>query len=229
MKKTLVGGLALAFLFFSDVLADGPQEQPEEEVVIIPLNHIWAYQMPGTRPMSASKRNGKYTSPEGPLIDEIRQALQILPARKEEAASGFAVPGSGMEALRQAHAVLTGKQQPLQSIPEGTEISIVFFSHSFNRYVHLHDVKLCGPVVKLCGPVVNVRFRFVPHMTENRSEHFAIIPLGKFPVGRLQVDIEQVASEQGLHEPAFEDVDSKWEKRGVCRPFSVSIVDRESN
>ena len=97
---------AFSFAIILLVAVAGCAESPEgpldtiehrdskSQVVEIPLDQIWAYQMPDTRPMTDKTADEPlaYISPEGPLVWEIRKALPFLRAdRPVVAEPGFAV------------------------------------------------------------------------------------------------------------------------------------------
>jgi hypothetical protein len=155
-----------------------------DKPLTIPLESVWAYGMPGTRPMQRV-RGSEETAAAPKLISEIRGALRYLGDKKP--AQGFAVLTK--DALRQAHACLTKKVAPRNSFPSSTELSGVFFAYQNSYYVALHKVQRSNNRIE-------IQYRHVLHEEQILTEHLAIIPLGKFSPGEVIVDISQV-DEQG--------------------------------
>ncbi len=220
----LAGGMGCAYA------ADGEEKPEKAETVVIPLDQIWAYKMPGTRPMNAFLQRGVYVTPEGSLLGEIRRALVQEPVKGtsrpiqwKDAKPGFAVLGTGMDALREAHAVLVKKQEPRKSFPVDTEITLVFFSYDAGSYVHLHRVDRQDNVVE-------IRYQFVPHYSLDGSEHFALIPLGKLPAGKQRVNVIQSPLQQ-KHVDKFgvQPLRTEWGRRIVCKSFSFLVTDQDND
>jgi len=214
----LAVGLGCAYAVYGE-------EKPRK--VVIPVDQIWAYDMPGTRPMQDGQRDGKYVAAEGELLDEIRRALVrervegTSPIQWKDAKLGFAVLGMGMDALREAHAVLVKKQEPRKSFPAGTEITLVFFSNQFGPYVHIHRVERQDRGVE-------IRYRFVLHQIDVVTEHLALIPLGKPSVGRVQVEIIQSPMEQKYVDGGGKPISCDQARPVVCKSFSFELVDENA-
>jgi hypothetical protein len=121
--------------------SDGNISEPDTKTITIPLSEIWAMDMPGTKPMIRGMREGKFVSEEGPLLDIIRRRKFNDPAAVH---NGFAVVGTGMEALKNAYNVLVKHERPKDMFTVGEDLSIVFFTWRSIRYIHLHDVKRSG-------------------------------------------------------------------------------------
>jgi hypothetical protein len=147
-----------------------------EETVDIPLYQIWAWDMPGTQNISDLE---KATPSEDWLITKIRDE-QHSKGWMAKAGRAFAVEGTGLKALENAHDVIFGKQKRLTSL--SGEISVIFFSLAGGQYVHLTKVEREGDTI-------NIRYKLVPHEQKHLTRHFAIIPLGKLPKGNYKVDI----------------------------------------
>ena len=92
-------------------LAVNGRANPKPEAVIIPLNRIWALEMPGTLNIAELEPDKNPRSAHGPLLREIRRSLAPL-REGEEAKPEFAVLGTGADALREAHAVIVDGQTP---------------------------------------------------------------------------------------------------------------------
>lgn len=148
-----------------------------EEVVEIPLKEIWADSMPGT--INIYELEG--TPSDNPLMAEINKKHGFK-TWQDKAGPAFAVQGTGLEALKNAHAVITEKQSRPTSLPQDSEVSVIFFSLEFGNYVHLTKVERDKNTI-------NIRYEFVPHTQKHLTRHFAIIPLGKLPKGQYKVDV----------------------------------------
>jgi hypothetical protein len=189
----------------------------------IALDQIWAYEIPGTHDVRELEPQhfGKHVADlsgeqqlkllHGSRTQQILDSLVYL--REEEklqAQPGFAVTGSPAEALRQAHDVLANKRKPRHTFSDKEDIYAIFFSHQFGNYVRINKV-----VRK--NTDIEIEYQFVPHRTKEVTNHFAIIPLGKLPVGKYHVAIVQ-APQNGNRK-----LGSEVENRIVCHPFSFSI------
>jgi hypothetical protein len=201
------------------VCAQSPTEN--QKVVEIQLKEVWALNMPGTRELTDSKHGdtSDYVSEEGPLLNEIRRSLGYLrPEKNEVAGSSFAVLGDGMTAIKEAHAVMVKKKKPRDVFPAGRALSVVFFSHATNRYIHIQSIRRRASSIE-------IRYHVRPHLTANTSEHFALIPLGELPVGKFTVNMTPLPIENEFREQGFGPVDAKSLSRLVCKPFSFSVVE----
>ncbi len=192
--------------------------QPDEaKTVVIPLDQIWALDMPGTRDVRSLKPK-EVTWSIGSQIGWGNSSSSG--SKKKIAGPGFAARGTGMEALIAAHAELPEGQKPPDTFPFGSKLSVVFFSHGFNYYVHLNRVERLGNVI-------TIRYRFVPHETKNLSSHFAIIPVSDLQHGEVQVNIVRSPMEEKYIDGGFKPVNAEWERRVVCKSFSFSISESE--
>jgi hypothetical protein len=193
--------ILLAFLFCCSV-------GRAEEVVEIPLNQIWAYNMPST------KKIGELAKQEPRLMEVARSLWK--PAPKEESARiAFAVQGTGLDAFRNSYEVLVKKKDPNHNFNANTEISVVFFAHADVWYVHLESVERKNNTI-------TINYKFISHETDDTSEHFALIPLGKLPSGKYQVDmVPNQINEAG--DPAMHPVDMEIVNRIVGGSFSFTV------
>ncbi|MCI0334545.1 MAG: hypothetical protein L0228_15110 [Planctomycetes bacterium] len=101
--------IPVLLLVTSVATAAPPEKKPK--AVAIPLNQIWAFDMPGTRlitelePEAYGKEAQKGRGKEGiqrnrrSLVHEIQRALRKPPPDGKDAKSCFAVLGSGPDAL----------------------------------------------------------------------------------------------------------------------------------
>jgi hypothetical protein len=202
------------FLAFASIVALASLAVADEKPVEIPLKEVWAANMPDTRSVSELEPGeafGKSRHKFGPMTRDIFDALHMRKYVDNDgkitkpAGPGFAVSGSGIEALRNAHAVFTGKAKPAHVTGDAT---LVFYSISWGVYVHLGEIERNGKEV-------TVGFHFVKHPTLMPSTHFALIPVGKLPVGKYRVNIEQ---EKSVH-PYSADL----AQRIVCKSFEFEV------
>ncbi len=199
--------------------ADGDAKPGEEEAVAslvqtIPLDQIWAYGMPGTRDILTLDRD---QVPQRPLGMRVGGPSSFILHKGEKIAGpGFVVLGTGMEAWLATHEVLPEGQEYPNTFPFGSELSVVFFSHGFGQYVHIHRVERQDNVI-------TIRYRFVPHETKNFSEHFALVPVGELQPGKVQVNIIRTPMEKEYVDGGFMQVSAEEERRIVCKSFSFAI------
>jgi hypothetical protein len=177
----------------------------------IPLSEIWAFEMPGTKDIDELHKQWR---PE----DIAR--LQRNPAPKEKSARPtFAVQGTGFEALRNSYEVLAQKKDPNRSFDTNTEISIVFFSITDNWYVHLQSVELKNKTITL-------NCNMVTHETQETTRHFALIPTGKLPSGKYQVDVV-VSQVDTTGQPIPYPLDKEIVNRIISGSSTFSIKEKE--
>ncbi len=179
----------------------------------IPLKSVWAFRMPGTSPMSDVVRGDGSIPQEAMLLNEIRRRLLFDPSL-DKAEPMFAVVGTGMEALREAHRVIVSEEAPRDSFSPTDTLTLVFFSYDFGSFVGVHRVQVNGNDI-------DVHFDFTLHDSAMTTQHIALIPLGKLKPGQYQVstkyvsrDISKAAPERGL---------SKFVKTIVATPFAFSV------
>jgi hypothetical protein len=198
---------AIALVFFLGSLMSAAAPDKNKKAVTIPLKNVWGYNMPGTA-------NAEELDAEGELFMSIRRSLWSVPEKGKAAKSAFAVSGTELEVLREVHAVLVEGKKARESLPQNRDIHVVFFSYSNKPYVHLEKVERQGNVV-------NVHWRFVPHETEETTEHFALIPLGKLPSGKYRVNVIRSSMDAGN---LLQRVRDEVVRRIVCQSFSFTVT-----
>jgi hypothetical protein len=213
-------------IYFTAVTALAKTDgQPEKQE--IPLKDIWAIRMPGTRnlydlePDKFGPSVRKLSSAEQIKIAEkslITKALRPLEYNKpgQSALQAFTVPGIGADALREAAAVLSGTKKPQTLFLPNSDLSIVFFSHSFSYYVHLDKVEKQRELIV-------ISYRFVPHDTKEITRHFALIPIGKFPPGKVKVDIKRLPMSKSLADAGFKEPPSSFDAQVVAQSFLFRV------
>jgi hypothetical protein len=185
----LIRILAISVLWLCCSISHG------EEAVEIPLNTVWAHMMPGTIKIQTLE-------PDTPDDKRLMARIGAILAAKNQQKTGqsFVVQQTGIEALQNAYRVFSGKAKPLTSLNKDNELSIVFFTHRSNYYVHLSHVTIDQNTIQ-------IRYQLVPHHEQERTIHFALIPIGKLSSGNYSVEviadpIDQKLLGRGLKEPS---------------------------
>ena len=191
-----------------------PQPDPglSESAIEIPLDQIWMLNVPGNRNIRQNLDWKQLPQPFTLLSTGSLEPLFRL--EKNRAEPGFVVAGKGQDALTAAHEKLPEGEKPSNVLPEGTEITVVYFSHAY------------GPIdlyrVERKENVIEVRYRFNPGGSGILSQQLALMPLGKLPVGEYRVNMIEVPP------TTRQEVSPSWLVEAhlrVCQSFSFSIVD----
>jgi hypothetical protein len=213
-------------LFFSStfvlIFITGSHAELKEttETVTIPLEKIWAYDMPGTRELSAASKDGKYVYPEGPLVYEILKLFGKRMTAKTPG-PGFALQGSGIDALEALHAYLSSDKPPSATFPANSEVSIFFFTYpTSGYYVYIRRVERRGNLIE-------ITYQFHPHLTRNVTAHFALIPLGRMSKGDYQVKIVQDRVHSLFKVYNMEPPEPKVVTELICKDYSFGVVDAQ--
>jgi hypothetical protein len=222
----------IAILFICVVTSCGTAKAPSQ-LRTIPLNQIWAFDMPGTREVNElePEKFGDHTrdlpsEESSKLLAEsmtyqIRAALKNKkPEKGKQAEHGFAVVGSGREALEGANSVLVKGEKPVDSFSTANNVTLVFFSHLCGQSVSLKQVQIQDNKI-------DVQYQFIPHMTANMTWHLALIPLGKLPAGKYRVEMAQIPGGKDSTGHLVGGLSAIEADRIVCQPFSFSVVDRK--
>ena len=205
--KRLSIPFAFAFIVScAAALAEAQVEQPNAKA--ISLDQIWAFKMPGTRdvrelePKPDTKSMTTMDQVEdyfrGSSVHQILRVLSNRPTKKSYYPAGpvFAVAGTGKEALKNAQAVFATLESkyPDPRLAADTEVSLVFYSYSTGRYVQLVSVEQAARTI-------TINYRLVQHMSCDMSTHFALIPVGELPAGRVQVKVSELpmVGQEGQH------------------------------
>jgi hypothetical protein len=182
---------------FSFEIIDLPEADEPAKGTVIPLDQIWSYQkMPGTRDAHEIEPQ----LPDAGLMSEeefirhhrIQQILHSLsfrnrPKEGDKAGTAFVVIGASKVALTNAADVFNKEKQPQQVLPADTDLTLVFYSYTCPRYVRIASVEQSENLI-------TVKYQTVAHGTQELTTHFALIPIGKLPEGRVQVNMQQVES-----------------------------------
>ena len=203
-RFSIIKSLILILILSSQLSGDTPNDKS----TVIPLDKIWASRMPGT--IDLWKIDDTTIAR---AIISMQRALSKPRPKGKDAEAAFVVHGTGLKAVHEAHGVLVDGKKPRDTIPKGSEASIVFFSHEFGRYVHLDSVSRGKDHF-------TIRFKFVPHATKELSAHFALIPLGNCPSRKTRVEIVQLPMDKVFIDEGWKPVSSEIVQRIVCHPVS---------
>lgn len=187
----------------------------------IPLDEIWAYEMPGTKDVRELEPKADPTLSVEELtrhsdVRKILKLLRVIPKEGETAGPAFVVTGSGKRALKNAESIFSGEKDKLKSFPSETDLSLVFYSHLCGRHVRIESVGRSQEKI-------TVSYRFVSSQQSAMSTHFALIPLGKLPEGKYQVEIDQLEPTDVSGEPVKPLLEPN---RFVCGAFSFVVQDK---
>jgi hypothetical protein len=200
--------LSIVALLSSGAIAAEPTE--------IPLKDVWAYRMPGTRDIGKLEKGKPPSQEHGRLVGEIRRVLGRTLEKGKVAGPAFAVSGTGINALREAHAVLLEKKTPRDKFASGGDVSVVFFSYSTGAYVQLDKVRRRNQEIE-------IGYRFHTHPTMELTEHIAIIPLTALEPRTYRVRVIQSPVDKDLAKEGFKFVDPKRAEELVSGSFDFKV------
>jgi hypothetical protein len=199
-----------------------------DQPTFIPLKDIWALDMPGTTDIRTLEPDsfgdvlkGK-SSAEQVRLQESSVLSKILVALRKsnqpQLDSAFAVRGTGLEALKNAHSRLTKSEKPPKSFSPQDDVSIVFFSRLYGAHVHIEEVRQWDAHIE-------IKYRFVPHLEAYQSNNFALIPLKKVPAGKIAVAIVKLPLDQKSKDIGASEVSVEQAARIVSKPFKFLVED----
>jgi hypothetical protein len=216
----VISGLAWMLMSVSTVATEPAKKA--QKTVTIPLEKVWAYNMPGTRDIQDLARDGGkndrrlVASISESLVLRVEELRKIPPPR-----SCFAVTGTGLPALRAAHGVLADGVKPQNEFSPEEEITVVFFAEpAGGNRVHLRGIERRGEEIK-------IRHRLEPYTELHLSFNLALIPFGKLPPGKYNVAMRQLSAEQKFIDMGLDPLNKEWSRRFLCKPFSFTVVDHE--
>lgn len=212
---------SFAFGFVATVLLVGiAQAEPPKkdfETVTVPLDKIWAYNMPGTRDIQDLCKKDEPAKGQS-LFARLTEASVLRMDKlkgKPTPRPGFAVVGSDLEALRGAHAVLAEAKESRSDFPSDSEITLVFFSEPISAHVHVRKVDRHGSDIE-------ISYALDPYVERRVSTAFAMIPVGKLPDGTFKVSMRPLGRTK-LLEYEDKDRDERWGRDYVCKSFSFVV------
>jgi hypothetical protein len=190
------------------------QEKANADELIIPLEEIWAYKMPGTREIEDVAKLADIRHLGSVVESSFRRAAQLK--FKEVARSGFAVPGSGITAMRAALAVFD-EGKPQNVFTPDDEITIVFFSEpSGGNHVRIE-------IVERVANRIEIQYWLEPYFESSLTETFALIPIDKLGLGKYHVEMRQLPRDQKFIACGYDEIDEDWGQKVLCKPFSFAV------
>lgn len=213
--------------------------------VEIPLDQVWGFDLPGTRDVAGmtlpvvdeKKQPGidheSYRIQRGHIIEQLRQNLTTKPGSMD-ALPGFALSRTpDFYTLRAAdmRLAITKKMgrpgfKPSQlgisqssPLPPNEEVTLVIYSHPCSYFFRLKQVERDVNTI-------TVRYQFEPHYSPESTIHFALIPLGKLPIGDYKVEMEQLPMEKKWQEAGFLRVHNARARKLVNLPFSFTVAEK---
>ncbi len=183
-----------------------------DNTTTIPLDEIWALDMPGTKPIRELLKDPK---DDNSLVGEIARTL--CKKYGKEVGPAFIVSGDGAEALKNTHAIITGMMKRSDKVPHAGTKSIFFFTNLDSRYIHVTKVDMKEGSIK-------IYCRETPHETSNMTVHFALIPLGKLHKGIFNVEIVSEPLEKGWADRGLKPYDEEKRKKKYCSSFKFEVI-----
>jgi hypothetical protein len=182
---------------------------PPGELIEIPLETIWAYNMPGTKDINEFGAPRAQDSLVQQVLRQIRETWNLN--------SGMVVVGEGRQALENIYRKRTEKVEWSEA-PAGEALSLAFYTRGINEYVHIRTIERQGARFV-------IRFALIPNQTLMSRPTIAIIPIGTLAAGKYSVAIERLPLdeeyiEQGIQEPPLQ------RNKDVCRSFDFVVVER---
>ncbi len=179
-RFSITCGITIGLLLNAVATAEPADEQVTQQ---IPIDHIWAWRIPGTKDVGTFDAVKTRGVTEHPVLHDVFGGLGLLP-KGEKAKPVFVVEGEGKTALLSALAVFKKDKPRSEILPANTELSLVFYSHSVAAQVELVSVDKSASLI-------TVRYRFLSHGLQVNRIHFALIPIGKLAPGTVQAKIIQ--------------------------------------
>jgi len=227
--------VATWFLVLLSVTAAAEPPKEQADTLTIPLDQMWAFDMPGTEdirelePAILRKNLQKLPTAEQfkllrkAIISKIAESLSTeapsWPREGGKAEKGFAASGSSVEVVHRAFAALVDGDAPRATFSTDDRIHLFFFSHSFESYVYIRQVVQRGNAIE-------IRYSVVPHTERHVTPNFAIIPLGNLPAGKYDVTIIPLPLDQKYKQAGFKPMSEDWLRRMVCGSFSFDVERR---
>jgi hypothetical protein len=180
--------LFLATAFAAALAMPSLAAEPESEAIEIPLEEIWALDMPGTQDIR------ELDAPDDPIVDKVLK--QISETRKFDHC--FVVRGEGSDALREFLRVRTDHAY-WNRLPANEPLSLVFYTKPIREAVELVSVTQEAKVITL-------RYRYAPRDSNDRSSELAVIPVGALDAGDFYtVKIERSTSDENQGGAEFDE------------------------
>jgi hypothetical protein len=184
-----------AFVAVSVLCGQACGESPTDKAKMIPLEKIWAYDMPGTKDVRELEPKLDVHDPgfqefwRQSLVRRIVRFLAVYtPKEGETAGPSFVVVGKGKGALNKVLDTLKDRERKKQErpFPKDWELSLVFYSYVTGWHPQIKSVEQTPALI-------TVKYQFVAQQEPAfAAVRFALIPIGKFPAGKVRVKIEEV-------------------------------------
>ncbi len=185
-------GIAFVLMWSAFSWAETPSDDLEKAQKI-PLDQIWGYKLQGSRDvrelepkLDAHLPGYKERYFNSPINYIIRTLAVYTPVAGQAAAPAFVVTGSPEVALQNAYRVFKERPNGAPVLPKDTDLTLVFYSFVTGRHPRINCVERSADLIR-------IHYQFVAQ--EPPSEGgvlFALIPIGKFASGLVEVEIEQV-------------------------------------
>lgn len=183
--------------------------ESESKAITIPLDQIWAYNMPGTHDVRELNPTDK------DLVELIQQSLGRKKS-EDYAIPGFVVQGEERDALQKVFGVLVSGKPIDKTLQANKKTWIVFFSRDSSHYVHLNEAR------QEANHIV-VSYRFVPHDSRELTRHFALIPLGNLCTGRYSFSVVNSPLDGRYVNAAYRPIPESDIAKIVCGPFDFVV------
>lgn len=195
---------------------DNEEKSGKPEPVVTPLDQIWALNMPGTRKLTPERSGPQFVSDEGPTIEEIYISLQAMDY-DQQLPPAFAVLGTGIEALNHANDVLARRQKRQTYFTTNDEVSLVFFARGRHEHVYIRKVE------RLLGRA-RVQYQLIPYLVGPQTTiHFAMIPLGKLPLGKMEVEMVCLPMEKQPNNSTYKPPSQALKSQIVSPSFQIAV------
>jgi hypothetical protein len=215
------GAVLICFVSKVEAKEDAPPQKNGSNRRVIPLNQIWAYDMPGTKDIGDLGRH-QARSEGMKFLASISESSVLRAQRQngEPARQGFAVVGNGLTAMRAAHAVMEGEAKQTTKFSPDDEITLVFFSEpATGAHVYVRRVEREGNNIE-------IQYQLEPYIQRHYSFGFALIPLGRLPFGQYTVGFLQLRAEERHIRLGFRPFNKKWSDRFLCKPFTFKVIEK---
>lgn len=181
--------------------------------VTIPLDQIWALDMPGTCDIhKLVKKDTERVPPRLNTLDRIVRSLLVKP---KQSMPGYAVPGTPSQGVRWAMRALRHRK-PHPPIPTTEDINLAFFAQVSSYRTQLLSVRRDGFDI-------HIEYRFVPQYSAEPQVGFALIPLGQLHAGQYSVKVHKAPMEQKYLDAGFKPVSDEQASRIVSGSYLFEI------
>ena len=188
-----------------------------ETSLVIPLEDIWAWNISGTKSLMTltsvdpSKKNKYWT-----YIEDVNQTLGPVD-QNNQSSRGVVVKGTGLDALRNVHAIRTKHQASEETIKAGSDISILFFMHAMSPNLQLKRVTVENYTIEIV-------YELVPRIDAGKTTHFALIPIQAVKEGQYQVKFTRSTSTETFDDVGISQLPIEVSELAVSKPFHFKVI-----